>query len=257
MRKFANLISGTLSADLVTSGTTLSSAILASVPEIISPDEFVIVIDPEDAGAFSPEVVYVTAHTAGATTATVTRAREGTADPGASWPSGTKIIGAVSKAFFEAAETAIADVATAKAVTDELSANQSHVLAEVTETFQGSSALTSNSLADVGQPVTITLPTGWDAMDVLVHCRIRMEQPGSSGMLFLFHVSLDGVAGETNPLTIENYRASGSGQHVKATAAKLNATASVTAQARYQLPIGAAPNGTGLVWYITKFRRWV
>lgn len=61
---------------LAVGGTTLSADGLADLPVVADGDIAVIVIDPA-ATYGDPEVVYVTAHTASATSATITRAREG------------------------------------------------------------------------------------------------------------------------------------------------------------------------------------
>lgn len=63
---------------LSSSATTLTSAGLASVPAVGSTQHVVLIIDPDAVGG-NPEIVYVTAHTALATTATIVRAQEGTA----------------------------------------------------------------------------------------------------------------------------------------------------------------------------------
>jgi hypothetical protein len=71
-------LSGTiLNNPLAIGGTSLSSAGLASLPAIASPNIAVLVLDPAGSGGV-PEVVWVTAHTASATTATITRGAEGT-----------------------------------------------------------------------------------------------------------------------------------------------------------------------------------
>lgn len=71
-------VSGTiLNNPLAIGGTTLSSNELSTFPTITAPDIGVIVLDPRGT-AGAPEVVWVTAHTAAATTATITRAQEGT-----------------------------------------------------------------------------------------------------------------------------------------------------------------------------------
>lgn len=62
---------------LASGGTTLNSASLANLPVIASPDIAVIVLDPAGS-AGNPEVVYVTAHSSAATSATIARAKEGT-----------------------------------------------------------------------------------------------------------------------------------------------------------------------------------
>jgi hypothetical protein len=76
-----NLIEGTLSAQLTAGATSMSSAGLASLGVIDTTNFCAITIENE--------IVWVTAHTAAATTATIVRAREGTSDvthaSGAGW----------------------------------------------------------------------------------------------------------------------------------------------------------------------------
>lgn len=70
-------VSGTtLNNPLAIGDTSLSSLGLGGLAAIVSPDIAKIVLDPAGA-AGNPEVVYVTAHTAAATTATISRAAEG------------------------------------------------------------------------------------------------------------------------------------------------------------------------------------
>lgn len=85
----ADGVAGKLSADLASGGTTMTSAGLADLPAVASPDIAKITLFATDNNGrvTSKEIVYVTAHTASATTATITRAQEGTTSP-ASW-SGT------------------------------------------------------------------------------------------------------------------------------------------------------------------------
>lgn len=71
-------ISGvTTNNPLTSGGTTLNSASLAGLPVIAAPDIAVIVLDPAGS-AGNPEVVYVTAHSSAATSATIARAKEST-----------------------------------------------------------------------------------------------------------------------------------------------------------------------------------
>ena len=71
-------LSGTITDNpLTAAATTINSAALANLPAIASPDIAVLVLDPAGS-AGAPEVVYVTAHTASATSATISRAQEGT-----------------------------------------------------------------------------------------------------------------------------------------------------------------------------------
>lgn len=77
-RLYADFISGTITdAPLTAGATTVNAAILASVPEVVAPDIVALILDPEAAGN-GPEIVHITAHTASATSATITRGQEGT-----------------------------------------------------------------------------------------------------------------------------------------------------------------------------------
>ncbi len=70
-------VDGTIDDDPLTSGaTTLTATELADLAAVASPDIAKIILDPSGS-AGAPEVVYVTAHTGSATTATIVRAREG------------------------------------------------------------------------------------------------------------------------------------------------------------------------------------
>jgi len=71
----ADFVSGTVDDNPLTAGaTTLTSTELADLPAISSSEHAVIVLDPDG----TQEIVYVTAHTASATTATILRGQEGT-----------------------------------------------------------------------------------------------------------------------------------------------------------------------------------
>lgn len=63
---------------LTNAGTTLTSTTLTALPAVDATQHAVIVLDPIGAGN-GPEIVYVTAHTAASTGATIVRGREGTA----------------------------------------------------------------------------------------------------------------------------------------------------------------------------------
>lgn len=73
-----NFLSGTVTDNpLLVGATTMNSAGLAALPVIDATTHMAITFDPNGlAGA--PEIAYITAHAAGATTATIVRAREGT-----------------------------------------------------------------------------------------------------------------------------------------------------------------------------------
>ena len=69
---FENFVEGVTDADILSGATTLSGSFLADLPPVSGGDTAVLIIDPEAAGN-GPEKLIVTAHTASATTATVTR----------------------------------------------------------------------------------------------------------------------------------------------------------------------------------------
>lgn len=74
-----NFQGGTISDNpLLIGATSANSASFTSLPVVASPDIIVLVLDPN--GIFgAPEITYVTAHTASATTVTITRGQEGSA----------------------------------------------------------------------------------------------------------------------------------------------------------------------------------
>ena len=81
---------GTITDNPLTSGaTTFNSATLAAFPAIVAPDYAAIVLDPDSA---SEEIVWITAHTASATSATILRHQEGSSavahTSGAIWKHG-------------------------------------------------------------------------------------------------------------------------------------------------------------------------
>lgn len=62
---------------LTAGATTLTATELADLPAVAAPDYYIITLDPVADGN-GPELVYVTAHTGSATTATISRGEEGT-----------------------------------------------------------------------------------------------------------------------------------------------------------------------------------
>ena len=80
IRVRANFVAGQLSSAMLTGDTTIQGAGLADLPAI-GASEFapIAIFRTDNAGRVTQkEIVWVTAHTAGATTATATRGREGT-----------------------------------------------------------------------------------------------------------------------------------------------------------------------------------
>lgn len=87
-RSRTNLVAGALSAGISGADTTISSAGLAGLAVIDATNHAAITIFAADGNGriLVSEIVYVTAHTAAATTATVVRGREGTS--ASAWSSG-------------------------------------------------------------------------------------------------------------------------------------------------------------------------
>lgn len=77
-----NFQSGSLSAQATDVATTLDSAQFADLPAITAPDTMFLTLDPSGS-AGDPELVLITAHTAAATSVTVTRAQQTTLGGGA------------------------------------------------------------------------------------------------------------------------------------------------------------------------------
>lgn len=78
LRVRTNFLGGLTEDNPLASGaTTLNSAALAAAPAITSTQHMAIILDP-DGVAGAPEVVYITAHTAAATSATILKGQEGT-----------------------------------------------------------------------------------------------------------------------------------------------------------------------------------
>lgn len=88
VRLQSDLKFGALSAAAAAADTALSSPEFAALPVVASPDILAVTLDPGGSTG-APEIVHVTAHTAGATTVTVVRGQEGTAaralDTGVRW----------------------------------------------------------------------------------------------------------------------------------------------------------------------------
>lgn len=89
----ANNVAGAVSTSALTTGsTTLNSAALADLPVVDSTNHAALTLFARDAASgryLVKEIVYVTAHTASATSATIVRGQEGTSaaawDVGATW----------------------------------------------------------------------------------------------------------------------------------------------------------------------------
>lgn len=79
MRLRYNDLFGKLSTGITSGATTFSSAVLASLPDIVAPDVLVLCLNPsiDLTKGSNFEIIWVTAHTAGASSATIARGKEG------------------------------------------------------------------------------------------------------------------------------------------------------------------------------------
>lgn len=108
---FPTTLYGSIDVDLQVADTTLSSPQLAALPAVASPDTLALVLSY---GVQAKEIVWVTAHTADAATATISRGQESTS--AAYWPANTGWTHAATDADYElAGVAAFVDPATATA----------------------------------------------------------------------------------------------------------------------------------------------
>ncbi len=125
-----NLAAGALSASLSNSDTTMSSAGLADLGVVDSTNHAAVILFLADgAGRItSKEIVWVTAHTAAATTATISRGQEGTT--GIAWASSATWVHAPTS---------------------------SDIPIPVTYTVPTATAVTNTTLASYATPITVTV----------------------------------------------------------------------------------------------------
>ncbi len=131
LRVRTNFLGGLVEDNPLASGATvLTSAGLASLPAIGSTQHFPIILDP-DGRAGNPEIAYVTAHTALATTATITKGQEGTTarahDRDTPWLHGPTVkdfdaaaggVGLIAQTVYKPSETTIAVTSTSASFAD-------------------------------------------------------------------------------------------------------------------------------------------
>lgn len=90
----ADFVFGTTDTALTATSTTVSSPALSRLPAVASPDSAAFILYDNAAGAY--EIATITAHAAGATTATVTRGQEGSTaqswSSGATWQHGPTVV---------------------------------------------------------------------------------------------------------------------------------------------------------------------
>lgn len=102
-RSRTNLIAGALSSGMTVGDTVMSSAALADLAVIDATNHAAIILFVADSNGriTAKEIIYVTAHTAAATTATVARGQEGTV--ALAWASASKWVHAATAKDFDGA----------------------------------------------------------------------------------------------------------------------------------------------------------
>ena len=106
-----NFIAGTLTAELSAAGTVMASGALADLGVVAAGNTVSMTLDPDGTNG-APEIVHVAAHSPGASSASIVRAREGTV--ARVHPTGTRVVHAVTAADWSlegitAAERALLD----------------------------------------------------------------------------------------------------------------------------------------------------
>lgn len=160
-RLYTNFVSGTLTSTVTAGETTIASTGLSALPVVTAPDIAVIAIDPDGAG-LGPEIVYVTAHTAAATSATVTRAEEGTT--GLAHTSSTPWRHVVTDVDLERLDTIEADVTAAEADivtnTADIATNTADVATNVTDIATNVTNIATNAAASGRVEVVVYTSSG-------------------------------------------------------------------------------------------------
>ncbi|HEX7099342.1 MAG TPA: tail fiber protein [Acidimicrobiia bacterium] len=109
-RLFVDFIAGEVSNNpLTAAGTTLQGSFLADVPVVSGGNVLKLVLDPQGVNG-DPEIIYVTSHSSGSTSATIQRGREGTA--ARQHPQGTRVVGSVTADDFDDFDSRIGSLET-------------------------------------------------------------------------------------------------------------------------------------------------
>jgi hypothetical protein len=186
LRLRGNFLSGTVSDNpLLVSATTLNSANLATLPVVDSAHHMALTLDPSGLTG-SPEIVWVTAHSAAATSATILRAQEGTS--ARQFSQNTTWINAPTKLDYTLpylGETGIGDrvwnrgTATAHALDDEF--NDGSLDPAWTRIDQNANSVVYTEAADL----------------------LSINHAGGDGATFAAHHLVKPLGGMTYPVTIE------------------------------------------------------
>lgn len=104
-RIYSNFLAGEISNNpLSQSGTTLNGSFLVDAPVVSGGNILKLVLDPQGLHG-APEIVYVTSHSSGASSATIQRGREGTA--ARQHPQGTRVVAGVTATDLSTVESNI------------------------------------------------------------------------------------------------------------------------------------------------------
>lgn len=160
-------VAGALSSGLAIAGTSMSSAGLADLPAVDTTNHAALTLFTTDSNGrvTKREIVYVTAHTAAATTATIVKAQEGTTDQ--AWSTGDKWVHAPTARDYPKIKYA---ARTAGSVT--LNA-------------------TAYTAVDTGIDLTVTAAAG-DVLQISVGFSIGPSVAGTSTYVFFDVLTLDG-----------------------------------------------------------------
>lgn len=182
-RLHKNFLDGNIDVELSAAGTTLSSPGLADVPAISGGDYMPIVLDPDEANG-APEIVYITAHTASATTATITRAQEGTVariHPNASAWAHAPLAADISLPVTAAGDLLVATGAGTVVPLAIGSAGETLSVVSGTPEWVGGHMrkITSGSFTNEGTGLTISGLGGYERYHVRVYFKHNSDEAGS------------------------------------------------------------------------------
>ena len=140
-RLFQDFISFATDADPGSGGTSLSAPGLADLLVVASPDFIALTLDPEEVDG-APEIVWVSAHSSSATTATIVRGREGSGNR--AHPVGTVVVAGVTVDGLAQVQPVVGDIV-----------------------YEDTADITLSSSWEDGASVTFTKPNGWNTFTIV------------------------------------------------------------------------------------------
>jgi hypothetical protein len=165
-RLYQDFISFTLDTDPGASGTSLDGPGLADLLVVADPDFIALTLDPEEVNGDS-EIVWVSAHTSAAETATIVREQEGTT--GRAHPIGTVVMASATAVGLAEAPThdhSAADeggVLNAVAWSVHLTSDDDNFTSPLTIPWDAE-AIDTDDFWAIGDPTKVIIPTGLDGI---------------------------------------------------------------------------------------------